>query len=163
MWLCTWLEYLDYFTMFNRLMFGSVADLAFTFIGIISIQLTLISIHIIWLLVVVIRLDWVDPDLLEDVTFTMDLGRVVLVFTYIGYINIFIHISDLVDPDWLVDFHLLEDIIFTMDLQKVSLVFTFIMLTIIWVLVVVICLHWVDFNLTYSRLGLTCSQPYYMF
>ena len=55
--------------------------------------------HIIWLLVVVIQLDWVDPDLLEDVTFTMDLGRVVLVFTYIGYINIFIHISDLVDPD----------------------------------------------------------------
>ena len=111
----------------------------------------------------VIRLDWVDPDLLEDVTFTMDLGRVVLVFTYIGYINIFIHISDLVDPDWLVDFHLLENIIFTMDLEKVSLVFTFIMLTIIWVLVVVICLHLVDFNLTYSRLGLTCSQPYYMF
>ena len=83
MWLCTWLEYLDYFTMFNRLMFGSVADLAFTFIGIISIQLTLISIHIIWLLVVVIWLDWVDSDLLEDITFTIDLGRVVLVFTMV--------------------------------------------------------------------------------
>ena len=55
------------------------------------------------------------------------------------------------------DFHLLEDIIFTMDLEKVNLVFTFIMLTIIWVLVVVICLDWVDLNLTYSRFGLTCS------